>query len=89
MCQSSRWLSMNVMSLSPTKILVEENEKPMINFLENEIGLDVIPVPFRQGLKKCADTARKMSFYGRYLKKKTVPHPIQVFLHIKGHSDLV
>ena len=22
------------------------------------------------GLKKCADTARKMSFYGRYLKKK-------------------
>jgi glycine amidinotransferase len=48
MCQSSRWLSMNVMQISPKKILVEENETPMINFLEKEIGLDVIPVPFRQ-----------------------------------------
>jgi len=48
MCQSSRWLSMNVMSISPSKIIVEENEKPMINFLEQEIGLDVIPVPFRK-----------------------------------------
>lgn len=48
MCQSSRWLSMNVMSITPNKIIVEENEKPMINFLEQEIGLDVIPVPFRQ-----------------------------------------
>lgn len=39
---------MNVMSITPNKIIVEENEKPMINFLEQEIGLDVIPVPFRQ-----------------------------------------
>ena len=38
---------MNVMSITPSKIVVEENEKPMIDFLENEIGLDVIPVPFR------------------------------------------
>jgi len=48
LCQSSRWLSMNVMSISPTKIIVEANEKPMIEFLEKEIGLDVIPVDFRQ-----------------------------------------
>lgn len=47
MCQSSRWLSMNVLSLNKNKIICEENEKPMINFLEKEIGLDVVPVPFR------------------------------------------
>lgn len=47
MCQSSRWLSMNVMSINKNKIIVEENEKPMIDFLEKEIGMDVIAVPFR------------------------------------------
>ena len=31
-----------------TKKFVEESEKPMINFLEKELGMDVIPMPFRQ-----------------------------------------
>jgi len=48
MCQSSRWLSMNVFSINSNKIVVEEGEKPMINFLEKELGMDVIPMPFRQ-----------------------------------------
>jgi len=45
-CQSSRWLSMNVLSISPEKIIVEEGETEMVKFLE-EHGFDVIPVPFR------------------------------------------
>jgi len=48
MCQSSRWLSMNVFSITPNKIVVEEGEKPLINFLEQEIGMDVCPIPYRQ-----------------------------------------
>lgn len=47
MCQSSRWLSMNVFSISPSKVVVEETEKPLISFLEKELGMDVIPIPFR------------------------------------------
>jgi glycine amidinotransferase len=47
MCQSSRWLSMNVLSLGPNKIVVEAGETKMINFLEQELGFDVCPVPFR------------------------------------------
>lgn len=48
MCQSSRWLSMNVFSIDKKRIVVEENEKPMINFLEKELGMDVITVPYRR-----------------------------------------
>lgn len=48
MCQSSRWLSMNVFSINKNKIVVEEGEKPLINFLEHELGMDVCPIPFRQ-----------------------------------------
>lgn len=48
MCQSSRWLSMNVLSLGPNKIVVEAGEKAMIRTLEQEHGFDVCPVPFRQ-----------------------------------------
>lgn len=47
MCQSSRWLSMNVLSLGPNKVICEASEKPLINFLEQEHGFDVVPVPFR------------------------------------------
>merc|ERR1719242_789964 len=47
MCQSSRWLSMNVFSLTHEKIVVEENEKPMIHFLEQEHGFDVVPMAYR------------------------------------------
>ncbi|CAD7946342.1 unnamed protein product [Amoebophrya sp. A25] len=48
MCQSSRWLSMNIFSIGPNKIVVEEGEKPLINMLEKELGFDVIPIPYRQ-----------------------------------------
>merc|ERR1712187_335292 len=47
-CQSSRWLSMNVFSLSEQKVVVEANETPLINFLEQEHGFDVIPVEYRK-----------------------------------------
>lgn len=46
-CQSSRWLSMNVMSVGPNKVVVEANETPLINFLEQEHGFDVIPMEYR------------------------------------------
>jgi glycine amidinotransferase len=45
-CQSSRWLSMNVLSVSQEKIVVEEGETAMHKMLE-EHGFDVIKVPFR------------------------------------------
>jgi len=45
-CQSSRWLSMNVLSISPKKIVVEEGETAMTRLLE-DLGFDVITVPFR------------------------------------------
>lgn len=51
MCQSSRWLSMNLFSINKNKIVVEEGEKPLINFLEGELGFDVIGVPYRQVLE--------------------------------------
>jgi len=47
MCQSSRWLSMNVFSISENKIVCEEGEKKLINFLEQEHGFDVLTVPYR------------------------------------------
>jgi len=47
-CQSSRWLSMNVFSISENKIVVEEGETKLISLLENEHGFDVLGVPFRQ-----------------------------------------
>merc|ERR1711964_394880 len=47
MCQSSRWLSMNVFSINENKIVVEEGETALINFLEQEHGFDVLGVPFR------------------------------------------
>jgi glycine amidinotransferase len=47
MCQSSRWLSMNVFQISPTKIVVEEGEKAFIKMLEAEHGFDVIALPYR------------------------------------------
>ena len=48
LCQSSRWLSMNVLSLTPNKVIVEAGEKAMIKTLEEAHGFDVCPVPFRQ-----------------------------------------
>jgi len=46
-CQSSRWLSMNVFSVTHDKIVVEEGEKKLIQLLEGEHGFDVLGIPFR------------------------------------------
>ena len=44
--QSSKWLSMNVLSLSPTVVVAEEQEHSLHKLLESE-GFEVIKVPFR------------------------------------------
>jgi len=48
MCQSSRWLSMNIFSISHEKIVIEEGEKEFIAMMEGEYGFDVLGVPFRK-----------------------------------------
>ncbi|MET4672846.1 glycine amidinotransferase [Streptomyces sp. PvR018] len=45
-CQSSKWLSMNVLSISPTKVICEEQEKPLQDLLSSH-GFEVFPIPFR------------------------------------------
>ncbi|MFI0742971.1 glycine amidinotransferase [Streptomyces sp. NPDC021100] len=45
-CQSSKWLSMNVLSVSPDKVVCEEREKPLHDLLD-KLGFEVLPVPFR------------------------------------------
>ena len=44
--QSSKWLSMNVLSLSPTCVVAEEQEVDLHHLLESE-GFEVVKVPFR------------------------------------------
>ena len=44
--QSSKWLSMNVLSISPTCVVAEEQETSLHALLESE-GFEVIKVPFR------------------------------------------
>ncbi|EME96307.1 glycine amidinotransferase [Streptomyces mobaraensis NBRC 13819 = DSM 40847] len=45
-CQSSKWLSMNVLSVSPSTVVCEEREKPLHDLLD-KLGFEVLPVPFR------------------------------------------
>lgn len=45
-CQSSKWLSMNVLSISPTKVICEEREEALQKLLQQQ-GFDVFPLPFR------------------------------------------
>jgi len=45
-CQSSKWLSMNLLSLSEDTVIIEENEKALYEFLK-ELGFNVIKIPFR------------------------------------------
>jgi glycine amidinotransferase len=45
-CQSSKWLSMNVLSLSPTRVVCEAREKPLQELLDR-LGFEVFPLPFR------------------------------------------
>lgn len=43
---SSDWLTMNFLSINDKKIIVEENEKPLMDLLESH-GFQTIPIPFR------------------------------------------
>ena len=45
-CQSSKWLSMNVFSISPTKIICEERESSLQKLLLSR-GFEVYALPFR------------------------------------------
>jgi glycine amidinotransferase len=45
-CQSSKWLSMNVLSLAPDVVVCEEQEKPLHDLLD-DLGFEVVRVPFR------------------------------------------
>ena len=45
-CQSSKWLSINVLSISPTKVICEEREKTLQELLSKH-GFEVFPLPFR------------------------------------------
>jgi glycine amidinotransferase len=45
-CQSSKWLSMNVLSLSPDKVICEEREKPLQDLL-CKLDFEVFTLPFR------------------------------------------
>lgn len=43
---SSDWLTMNIFSVDEKRIIVEENEQPLIDLLKKH-GLEPIPIPFR------------------------------------------
>lgn len=45
-CQSSKWLSMNVLSIGPGKVICEEQEKPLQEMLYT-LDFEVFPLPFR------------------------------------------
>lgn len=50
-CTSSPWLSMNLLSIDEDTVIVEASETPMIKFLEEEMSMTVVPVPFRDVYK--------------------------------------
>lgn len=57
---SSDWLTMNILTIDEKRIIVEENEAPLINLLQQH-GFEPIPVPFRNfypfgGSIHCATT---------------------------------
>jgi glycine amidinotransferase len=45
-CQSSKWLSMNLLSIDENTVIVEENEKDLHVLLE-KLGFETIKIPFR------------------------------------------
>nr|WP_026422577.1 glycine amidinotransferase [Actinokineospora inagensis] len=45
-CQSSKWLSMNVLSIGPNKVVCEEREKPLQDLLA-KLDFEVFTIPFR------------------------------------------
>lgn len=46
----SKWISMNLLSLDEKRVIVEEQEEPLIRFLES-LGFEVITCPFREVYK--------------------------------------
>jgi len=46
-CQSSKWLSMNVLSIAPDVVVCEEQETAVHDLLEGR-GFEVVKVPFRK-----------------------------------------
>ncbi len=46
----SKWISMNLFSIGSGRVIVEEQEEPLIRLLES-LGLEVIPCPFREVYK--------------------------------------
>ncbi|VDH95463.1 glycine amidinotransferase [Mytilus galloprovincialis] len=49
-CESSAWLSINLLMVGPDKAIVEETEIPTINFLES-LGIKCIRVPYRDSYR--------------------------------------
>ncbi|MFN8488417.1 MAG: arginine deiminase family protein [Caldilineaceae bacterium] len=45
-CQSSKWLAMNVLSISPKKVICEAQEHPLHELLDKH-GFEVYTIPFR------------------------------------------
>ncbi|MGI5341922.1 hypothetical protein ACQEVS_33215 [Streptomyces sp. CA-181903] len=45
-CQSSTWLPMTVLSVSPCTVICEEREKPLQDLLD-KLGFEMLSVPFR------------------------------------------
>lgn len=45
-CQSSKWLAMNVLSISAKKVICEAQEHPLHELLDKH-GFEVYPIPFR------------------------------------------
>lgn len=45
-CYSSKWLSMNVLSIDENTIILEKKEKPLIDIHESTYRFQVIPVDF-------------------------------------------
>ncbi len=50
-CFSSKWLSMNILSIDENTVIVEQNETPLIKMLTEELGFNVIPISFYDAYK--------------------------------------
>lgn len=44
--KSAKWIAMNVLVLSPTKVCVMEHDQPLVKQLEG-LGFEVVQVPFK------------------------------------------
>lgn len=76
--QSSKWLSMNIFVIGPSKVIVEEQEKGLQELLKHRCGFEtVIPVPFRNvfeygGSLHCStwDTCREDNMVDLFPKQR-------------------